>query len=91
MQESRRKFVKLLGTSAILPAAVPASGYSLWQRADIELERTGQVSGDLTLALLDAQRTRGIFEDPIHFEALRAALARSWTIDDPQLSDFGRC
>jgi hypothetical protein len=64
MDKSRRQFV------------LSAAGLSLWQRAESEVEQTGQVSSELTLALLDAQGARGIFEDPQHFEALRAALAR---------------
>lgn len=75
MKTARRKFAQLLGASAFAPAA-GLSGSSAWQRAEQEVERTGEVSREMTLALLDAQGVRGIFEQPEAFEELRAALAR---------------
>ena len=75
MKKARRKFAQLLGASVFAPVA-GLSGASLWQRAEQEVERTGEVSREMTLALLDAQGVRGIFEQPEAFEELRAALAR---------------
>lgn len=76
MKTSRRKFAALLGASLAVPAVSPALGLSLWERAEAEVEQTGEVSAELTLALLDAQGARGIFAEPEHFEVLRASLAR---------------
>jgi hypothetical protein len=75
MKTARRKFAQLLGASLFAPV-VAVRGASLWERAELEVEQTGEVSPDVTLALLDAQGTRGIFEDRQAFEELRAALAR---------------
>ena len=63
----RREFAAMLGAVA-LP--------SLWERAEEELQQTGEVSADTALALLDAQGERGIFADPKHLDELRAALGR---------------
>ncbi|MBI4521372.1 MAG: hypothetical protein HY701_11080 [Gemmatimonadetes bacterium] len=76
MNTNRREFTKLLGASAVAPLAAPAAGLTLWERAELEVQQTGEVSPELTRALLDAQGSRGIFEEPEHFEVLRAALAR---------------
>ena len=80
MKTSRRKFAKLLGASVAAPALTPAvalpAGIPLWVRAEMEVEATGEVSEELTWALLDAQGPRGIFAEKEHFDELRAALAR---------------
>ena len=76
MKTSRRKFAKLIGASLGLPAIAPAAGLSYIERAELEVEQTGEVSADLTRALLDAQGARGIFEQSEHFEELRRSLAR---------------
>jgi hypothetical protein len=76
MKTSRRKFGKLLGVSLVAPAIVPAAGLSYIERAELEVEQTGEVSAELTMALLDAQGARGIFAEPEHFEELRRSLAR---------------
>lgn len=55
---------------------MPALGVPLIERAELEVEQTGEVSAELTLALLDAQGARGIFAEPEHFEELRKSLAR---------------
>lgn len=56
-----------LGVAAISP--------SLWDLAAAEVEDKGEIPAELVLALLDAQGTRGIYEDPETFEELRTALA----------------
>ena len=76
MKTSRRNFGKLLGASLAAPVVAPAFGLSYIERAELEVEQTGEVSADLTLALLDAQGARGIFTEPEHFEELRRSLAR---------------
>ena len=76
MNTSRRNFAKLAGASVIAPVLASAAGLSYLERAELEVEQTGEVSADLTRALLDAQGARGIFEDPEHFEELRRSLAR---------------
>lgn len=76
MKTSRRKFAGLLGGAIVAPAAMPALGVPLIERAELEVEQTGEVSAELTLALLDAQGARGIFAEPEHFEELRKSLAR---------------
>lgn len=68
MKQTRREFATLLGAAVAFPR--------LWERAEEELEQTGEVSADTTMALLDAQGERGIFADPKHLEELRAALGR---------------
>jgi hypothetical protein len=75
MKTVRRQFVQMLGASAFAPL-VAAEYSSPWGRAEREVEQTGEVSPEMTLALLDAQGVRGIFEEPRAFEELRAALAR---------------
>jgi len=76
MKSSRRQFAKLVGASLAAPVVAPAAGLSYIERAELEVEQTGEVSADLTRALLDAQGAHGIFEDPEHFEELRRSLAR---------------
>ncbi len=76
MKTSRRQFGKMLGVSLVAPAVVPEIGLSYIERAELEVEQTGEVSAELTLALLDAQGARGIFTEAEHFEELRRSLAR---------------
>ena len=76
MKTSRRQFAQLLGSAIAAPAMVPAIGLSYIERAEHEVEQNGEVSAELTLALLDAQGARGIFAEPEHFEELRRSLAR---------------
>src|SRR5688572_25875490 len=75
MKRARRHFVQALGATALAPLVAP-SVPTLWAQAAQQVEQTGEVSREVTLALLDAQGTRGIFDDPKEFEELRAALAR---------------
>jgi hypothetical protein len=70
MKSTRRQFAAMLGATVAYP--------SLWERAAAEFEQSGEVSADVTLALLDAQGERGIFADPKHLDELRAALARKF-------------
>ena len=67
MKPTRREFSVMLG------GAVLSGG--LWERAAAEVQETGEVSTELTLALLDAQGGRSIYEDPEYLEELREALA----------------
>jgi hypothetical protein len=76
MKPTRREFTKLMGASLVAPLSIPGTGPSLWERAEREVEQTGEVSPEVTRILLDNQGVRGIYEEPEHFEELRAALAR---------------
>jgi hypothetical protein len=88
MSSTRRDFTKqLLGAAAVAPLAVPTGGLSLLERAELEVEQTGEVSAEVTRALLDVQGSRSIFEDPQQFELLREALARAIR-DHKILRDF---
>ena len=87
MTATRRDFTKLLGAAAVAPLAIPNAGLSLLERAELELEQTGEVSAEVTRALLDVQGSRSIFEDPQQFELLREALARAIR-DHKILRDF---
>ena len=42
----------------------------LWERAEMEVQQTGEVSADVVRILLDLQGPRGIYEDPKEFESL---------------------
>jgi hypothetical protein len=78
MNSSRRDFTKLLGAAAVAtPLSIPGGGLSLLERAEVDLQQTGEVSAEVTRALLDVQGSRSIFEDPAQFEELRAALGRA--------------
>jgi len=77
MKTSRRKFGKILGAAIMAPAVAPMTGLSLWERAELQVETTGQVSADLVWTLLDLQGPRGIYDDPKQFESLRAAVTRA--------------
>jgi len=70
MNPTRREFTTFLGAAVALP--------SLWERAAAEFEQTGEVSSETTLALLDAQGERGIYDDSKHVDELRAALGRKF-------------
>src|SRR5439155_24741950 len=61
MKTSRRKFAQLVGASLVAPVIAPTAGLSYIERAELEVEQTGEVSAELTLALLDAQGARSIF------------------------------
>lgn len=88
MNSTRRDFTKLLGAAAVAtPLSGPIGGLSLLERAELEVQETGQVSPEVTRALLDVQGSRSIFEDPAQFEELRAALARA-VRDHKILRDF---
>ena len=86
MDTSRRDFTKqMFGMSVV--AAAPAGGLSLLERAELEVQQTGEVSAEVTRALLDVQGSRSIYEDPKQFELLREALARAIR-DHRTLRDF---
>lgn len=68
MKSTRREFAAMFGAAVAYP--------SLWERAVAEFEQTGDVSSDMALMLLDAQGERGIFSEPGHLDALRAAIGR---------------
>jgi hypothetical protein len=87
MTATRRDFTKLLGAAAVAPLAIPTAGLSLLERAELDVEQTGEVSAEVTRALLDVQGSRSIFEDPQQFELLREALARAIR-DHKILRDF---
>ena len=76
MKTSRRKFAQLIGAALVAPVVSATPGLSYIERAELEVEQTGEVSAELTAALLDAQGARGIFSEPEHFEELRRSLAR---------------
>src|SRR5437588_6712639 len=73
MKTSRRQFAGMMGAVV----AAPAAGLSIWERAETELQQTGEVSPELVRMLLDLQGPRGIYDDPKEFESLRSALARA--------------
>jgi hypothetical protein len=77
MKTSRRKFSKIIGASIVAPAVVPVAGLSLWERAETKFQQTGEISAEVVRMLLDLQGPHGIYDDPKHFEDLRAALART--------------
>ena len=77
MKTSRRKFTQILGASIAAPIAPTTAIAGLWERAEIELQETGEVSADVVRILLDLQGPRGIYDDPKEFESLRAAVARA--------------
>jgi hypothetical protein len=87
MKTSRRKFAKVVGASIIAPVIAPTVGLSYIERAELEIQQTGEVSAELTLALLDAQGARSIFSEPEHFEELRRSLTRKIR-DHKILRDF---
>lgn len=73
MKTSRRHFAKWIGVSALAPVAEPG----IWERMESEFQQTGEVSAEVTRILLDLQGPRGIYDDPVAFESLRAALTRA--------------
>ena|SRR5687768_12571192 len=88
MSSTRRDFTKqMLGAAVVAPLAVPTGGLSLLERAELEVQQTGEVSAEVTRALLDVQGSRSIYEDPEQFELLRQALARAIR-DHKILRDF---
>ena len=48
-----------------------------WQQACAEVSDTRGVTADTVRTLLDAQGSRGIYDDPEEFERLRRAIANS--------------
>ena len=87
MGTSRRDFTKQLLGASVVAAAPAAGGLSLLERAELEVQQTGEVSAEVTRALLDVQGSRSIFEDPEQFEYLRQALGRA-VRDHRILRDF---
>jgi len=77
MKTSRRKFAQILGASITAPMVSTTASAGLWERAEMELEQTGEVSAEVVRTLLDLQGPRGIYEDPKEFESLRAAVTRA--------------
>jgi len=75
MKTSRRRFAGMIGAVAAAPAVATAA--SMWERAEAELQQTGEVSPEFVRTLLDLQGPRGIYDDPKQFESLRAAIARA--------------
>lgn len=78
MTTSRREFTKLVGVSAVAATATtsPVAALSLWERAEQEVEQSGEVSPELVRMMLDLHGPRGIFDQPGPFEELRASIAR---------------
>ncbi len=68
MSQTRRQFCAMVGGAASVPL--------LWERAEAEVEQTGEVATDAVRMLLDLHGSRGIYDDPEWFEELRAAVAR---------------
>ena len=77
MKTSRRQFAGMVGAVIATPAAAVAAELSIWERAEVELQETGEISPEVVRTLLDMQGPRGIYDDPKEFESLRAALARA--------------
>ena len=77
MKTSRRQFAGMVGAAIAAPAAAAAAELSIWERAEAELQQTGEVSADVVRTLLDMQGPRGIYDDPKEFDSLRSALARA--------------
>ena len=77
MKTSRRQFAGIIATMAAAPTAAVAGGLSLWERAEREVQQTGEVSAEIVRTMLDLQGPRGIYDDPKEFESLRAAIARA--------------
>ena len=61
---------------AATASATPAAGLSIWERAELEVQQTGEVSPQIVRTLLDLHGPHGIFDQPEPFEELRASLAR---------------
>jgi len=76
MSTTRRDFTKLMGAALVAPIAGSGAGFSLWERAEAEVQEAGLPSPETTRTLLDNQGVRGVFEDEAEFEELRRALAR---------------
>ena len=78
MSTTRREFTKLMGASAVAAtaSATPAAALSIWDRAELEVEQTGEVSAATVKTLLDLHGPHGIFDQPEPFEELRASLSR---------------
>jgi hypothetical protein len=49
----------------------------LWERAEAEVQQTGDVSADTVRALLEFQGDPGIYVNPERMEELRSAVART--------------
>jgi hypothetical protein len=77
MKTSRRQFAGMVGAVIAAPAAAVATELSIWERAEAELQETGEISPEVVRTLLDMQGPRGIYDDPKEFESLRSALARA--------------
>lgn len=77
MKTSRRQFAQILGASVAAPLVSSAGTAGIWERAEMELQQTGEVSAEVVRMLLDLQGPRGIYEDEKEFESLREAVARA--------------
>ena len=75
MTINRRQFTKVAGAGA---AAMTIA----WQQACAQVSETGQISDETVRTLLDAQGSRGIYENPDEFERLRRAVENSVRISN---------
>lgn len=80
MTIDRRHFTKLAGAGAATVAVA-------WQQACVQVADTGEVSAETVRTLLDAQGSRGIYDEAEEFERLRRAVANSIQISE-QLRGF---
>ena len=69
MTQSRRDFWVTVSSALTVPV--------LWQRAEAEVQQTGEVSPDTVKALLEFQGSPGIYANPERMEELRSAVART--------------
>jgi hypothetical protein len=69
MSQTRREFWLTVGATAAIPA--------LWQRAEAEVQQTGEVSVETVRALLQFQGAPGIYTNPDRMAELRAAVTRT--------------
>ena len=84
MDTSRRDFTKLLGATMAAPfmpalrkGEAAARGLSLLERAELEVQQTGEVSAETTRTMLEVQGMHSIYDDPEQFEELRMAVTRA--------------
>ncbi len=80
MAFDRRKFTKVAG------AGVAALALA-WEQACVEVTETGEVSAETVRTLLDAQGSRGIFDNAEEFERLRGAVGNMVRVQE-ELRNF---
>ena len=78
MTVNRRQFTKAAGTATLAIA---------WQQACTEVGEAGEVTVETVRTLLDAQGSRGIYENPHELERLRAAVRNMIRVQE-NLRDF---